>query len=154
MDSHSSQNEGFRILEEFVCQAIPDPSTLASRSLKIEIDWPGVSIQNVLDELVRALPEEHGAQVALSVEPPRRSPGALAMNPTIISGIIQSVAMVLCPFLTALLIRVQEHKGKSLVIILPDKTKHELGTDASPEQINQVAAAMEGAGSARITIVE
>ena len=30
MNSHSNQNEGFRILEEFVCQAIPDPSVLAS----------------------------------------------------------------------------------------------------------------------------
>ena len=28
MNSHSNQNEGIRILEEFVCQAIPDPSGL------------------------------------------------------------------------------------------------------------------------------
>ena len=84
----------------------------------------------------------------LAVEPARRKPGALAMDPAIIGGIIQGVAMMLCPFLTALLIRVQEHKGNSVVIILPDKTKHELGTDATPEQISQVTRAVEAAGSA------
>lgn len=30
MNSHSNQNEGIRVLEEFVCEAIPDPSVLAS----------------------------------------------------------------------------------------------------------------------------
>lgn len=31
MKSHSNQNEGIRILEEFVCQAIPNPSLAPSR---------------------------------------------------------------------------------------------------------------------------
>lgn len=153
MNRHSNQNEGIRVLEEFVCQAI-DPSMLVSKSLKVEIDWPGVSLQSVLDELVRALPEEHRGRVVLSVEPARQRPGVLAMAPAIIGGTIQGVAMVLCAFLTGLLIRVKEHQGKSVVVVLPDESKHELATDASPEQINQVATAVEGAGSARIKIVE
>lgn len=75
MNSHGNQNEGIRVLEEFVCEAIPDPSALSSKSVKVEIEWPGVSLPSALDELARALPAEHRARMALAVEPARRKPG-------------------------------------------------------------------------------
>ena len=154
MNRHSNQNEGIRVLEEFFCQAVPDPSVRPSPNLKVEIDWPGVSLESVLDELGRALPAEHRARVALSVEPARRMSDAIAMDPALIGRTIQGVAMVLCPFFSALLVRMQEHKATSVVIPLPDKSNFELPTDASPEHVNRVATAVESAGCARMKIVE
>jgi hypothetical protein len=154
MNNRSAENEGFRILEEFACQAISDASALASLSLRVEIHWPGVRLQSIADELRVALPAEYRGQVALSVEPSPCRPGALPMDSAMIAGIIQGVTLALDPFLTALLTRAREHNSKSVVIVLPDETKHELPTDASPEEIRQIAVAVEGAGNARITIIE
>jgi hypothetical protein len=147
-----TQNEGIRVLEEFVCQAIPDPSAITPTTLTVEIDWPGFNPQGLIEEFAVALPEEHRQQVGLSVQPAQRRPGTLAMDPAIIGATLQGGATVFAAFIYAWLTwpKLPKPKGVSLVLTVPDGTTFELPVDATPDQIKQVVSAAGNAQKVRM----
>ncbi len=149
MAGGTSHNEGIRILEEFVCQAVP-----AAVPLEVEIDWPGVSPQSAADEVGGALPEEHRHQVALAVRPARPMPGVRAMAPAVVGVTIQGGATVVAAFIAAWLTwpNLPKPTGASVILTTPDGTTLELPIQASPEQIKQVAAAVASAKRVRLKI--
>lgn len=155
MNIHANQNGGFRVLEDFVCHAIPDPSVVAPTSLKAEIAWLGDNPQDLVEELGLALPEEHRDLVSLAVEPAGRKPGVLALDAGIVVATIQGGDRVLAAFITALLSRAllsqpAKSNGVSVIISVPGDVTHELSVDASPDQIKQVVCAFANAQGLRV----
>lgn len=149
-----AENEGIRILEEFVCQAIPDPAALTPPSLTVEIDWPGVTSHGLIHEVAVGMAEEHRHQVALSVQTAQRRPGTLAMDPAIIGATLQGGAPVLAAFIYAWLTwpKLPKPTGVSVVLTVPDGTTFELPVDATPVQIKQVVSAAGNAQRVRMTM--
>src|SRR6266542_3170021 len=150
MKSHSNYNEGFRIQEEFVCQAIPDPSVLACICLKTEIEWPEVNPHDLLNDLRRLLPEAHRDLVSLSVD-------SNGVNPGIVVAMIQGGHTVFASFLTALLTRALSSNPPQFIVTLeittiPGGTTHELPLEASPAQIEQMVSVVTNAQKIRMRI--
>jgi hypothetical protein len=152
MPGHTSHNEGFRVLKEFVCQAISDVPRSSSASVRLEIDWPGVDLESVAGELIAALPEPQRQKVALSM---KLAPGKSVRPPnqtTVLLANLLDPGATLCPLLTALWEQIKRRKGESLLVNLSDRTQHELRAGNSPRQISQFAAKLAAAGSGRIVI--
>jgi hypothetical protein len=147
-----TQNEGIRMLDEFVCQAIPEPSAMTPTSLTVEIDWPGVNPNGFVAEFADTLPEEHRGRVTLSIQPAQRRPGSLAMDPAIIGAAVQGGPTVLGAFIHAWLTwpKLPKPNGVSVVLTVPDGTTFELQVDAAPEQIKQVVSAAGNAQKVRM----